>query len=149
MKELKKTELTHSVTIYRSSVGLPSVMILERTGTSGLRWNTPIIHRTQDHAEILYVMGGTGKIAVQDRWYDASENQVFFIPPQEPLDVITKEENKLDLLYSHFHMLNDHHFRRIKGPAPYILQEIESYDDEAYLNMLYHIFLKTSRMGRS
>ena len=64
------------------------------------------------------------------------ENQIFFIPPQVPLDIVTQEENKLDLLYAHFHMHNDHRFRRVAGSSHYILQEIETYDDEAYLNML-------------
>lgn len=137
MKEPKKGEISHSVTIYRSSVGLPSLMMLERTGTSGLHWEPVISHRIQEHCEIVYVLGGSGRIAVQDRWCDAREHQVFFIAPKVPLDLITQDDgSKLDLLYAHFHMQNDHHFRRITGPAYYIVQEIDSYDDEAYLNML-------------
>ena len=136
MKDLKKSDPNHSVTIYRSPVGLPSLMIIERTSTSGLPWEPVISHRMQSNCEILYVMGGTGRIAIQDKWYDAVENQIFFIPPNIPLDLTSQEVDKIDLLYAHFHMHNDHHFRRITGPNNYILQEIETLDDEAYINML-------------
>lgn len=136
MAAKKQAEQAYSVTFYQSLLGLPSLMILERTGTSGLPWGPVISHREQAHCEIIYVMGGTGRIAVQDRWHDAAAHQVFFIPPTVPLDLITQEENKLDLFYAHFHMQNDHHFRRSSGPAPFMLQEIESYNDQAYVTML-------------
>ena len=136
MKETVKGEETYSVTIYRASVGLPSILELDRTGTSGLPWTPVITHRVSAQCELLYVMGGTGRIAVQDRWIECREHSVVFIPTGVPLDLITQEDNKLDLLYTHFHMRDDHHYRRILGQAQYVLHELETYDDEAYLNML-------------
>jgi len=126
----------YAATVYRSSVGLPSLREVDRTGTSELYWNPVIRYRNQRECEILYVMGGSGRIAVESRWHEASAHHVFFTPPGTHLDLITQEEDKLDLLYAHFHMHNDHQYRRINGPAPYVLQKIESYDEEAYPNML-------------
>ena len=132
----RKHESIYSATIYRSATGLPSVMVFGRTGTSGEYWEPIINHRIQDHAEIMYIMGGSGRIAVKDVWFDARKHQVFFIAPSVPLDLMTQEKNKLDLLYAHFKMQSDHDLRRVVGPRAYIIHEIESYDDEAYLNML-------------
>jgi AraC-like DNA-binding protein len=125
--------LDYSVTVYRSSVGLPSLMSMERTGTSGLYWDPVIAHRVQLHCEIIYVLGGHGRIAVDDRWYEATEHRVFFTPPSVPLDLETQEEDKLDLLYAHFHMQNDHHYNRLSGPASLIFKELEMHNDQAYL----------------
>lgn len=124
------------MTIYRSSVGLPSLMSMERTGTSGAYWDPVIKNRTQLHCEVIYVVGGSGRIAVDGRSHGASAHDVFFIPPGVPLDLVTQEENKLDLLYVHFHMQNDHYYNRLSGPASFILQELESHNDEAYLTTL-------------
>lgn len=131
-----QSEPYYAVTVYRASVGLPSIREIDRTGTSKLYWNPVIRYRNQRECEIIYVMGGMGRIAVENRWHEASAHDVFFTPPGTHLDLITQEEDKLDLLYAHFRMQNDHQYRRINGPAPFILQRVEAYDDEAYPNML-------------
>jgi len=131
-----QSEPYYAVTVYRASVGLPSIREIDRTGTSKLYWNPVIRYRNQRECEIIYVMGGTGRIAVENRWHEASAHHVVFTPPATHLDLITQEEDKFDLLYAHFRMHNDHQYRRINGPVPFILQKMEAYDDEAYPNML-------------
>ena len=131
-----KAEPVHSVTVYHSAVGLPSLVDFNRTGTSQMEWPEVTESRLQRYSEIIYVMGGTGRIAIEGQWYDASAHHVFFMPPEVTIDIVTQDEDKLDLLYAHFHMRDDHHYRRVSGPAPFILEEMESQNGHTYLSTL-------------
>jgi len=130
-------EPVYPITLYQSSVGLPSMVAFERTGLNEPNWAPVIAHRMQRYCEILYVVGGTGRIAIQDKWYDARPHEVFFTPPGVVFDLVTQEEDRLDMLFAHFNLQDAHHYRRLSGPAPFILQEIESYNDDlTHLTML-------------
>jgi len=132
----KQPEPFYSVTLYRISIGLPYVTEMDRTGTTGLYWDPVISQRIQARCEIIYVMGGVGRIGIENVWHDAHAHQVFFTPPSTHLDLVTQEKDKLDLLYAHFQMYNDRQYRRLGGPPMFILQRIGAKEDEAYPNLL-------------
>lgn len=136
MKASRGYESTYTATVYSGPTGLPPFMTLEQTSQSEEHWDPVISHRVLQHCEILYVMGGAGRIAINDSWFEARVNQVFFVPPMVPLDLVTQEENKLDLLYSHFQFEKDHDYRRLTGPPDYLLHEINSHRERTYPNML-------------
>jgi AraC-like DNA-binding protein len=125
-----------NITFYTKPVGLPSFMILEQSGKSGEDWGPVVRHRISEHCEVIYVIGGAGRIAIDDCWHDCKMHQVFFIPPGIPLDIITQEKNKLDLLYSHFHFKNDHRYTRLNGSFSYLLHEIDSLNKNVFSHLL-------------
>ena len=129
-------EEIYSVSLSKNKVGLPTFMTLEQTSKSLEPWGPVISNRKLDHSEIIYIMGGVGKIAVANRWYDCRMHQAFFIPSGTSLSISTSETNKLDLLYSHFHFEGDHSFVRLNGTADYILYELHSLDEAVYPNLL-------------
>jgi AraC-like DNA-binding protein len=125
-----------AATVYPNLIGLPSLMTLEQTGKSGEYWGPRITRRISEHCEVIYVVGGTGRVAVDDHWFDAGMNCIFFIPPMIPLDIDTQEENKLDLIYAHFHFKSDRDYLRLRGPSSYLLHEVHSFDSNHRPNML-------------
>lgn len=132
----KRGEEIYSFALYKNKASLPTFMTLEQTSKSVEPWGPVIANRILNHCEIIYVMGGVGQIAIDNRWCDCQMHQAFFIPPGIPLSISTSETNKLDLLYSHFHFEGDRNFDRLSGTASYVLYEVRLLGESIYPNLL-------------